>query len=91
MAKLAVADSFYLEGSTSALIQAAAAYQDWLTFFPTHPLGRPRFAENRRIGNASNRFARPRFDARPPRRTASESLASAISEFDFASRSSKSG
>lgn len=38
MAKLAVADSFFLEGSTSALIQAAAAYQDWLTFFPTHPL-----------------------------------------------------
>ena len=38
MAKLAVADSFYLEGSTSALIQAAAAYQDWLTFFPTHGL-----------------------------------------------------
>ncbi|MCC6327240.1 MAG: outer membrane protein assembly factor BamD [Acidobacteria bacterium] len=38
MAKLAVADSFYLEGSTSALIQAIAAYQDWLTFFPTHPL-----------------------------------------------------
>ncbi len=38
MSKLAVGDSFYLEGSTSALIQAAAAYQDWLTFFPTHPL-----------------------------------------------------
>ena len=38
MAKLAVADSFYLEGSTSALIQSAAAYQEWLTFFPTHPL-----------------------------------------------------
>ena len=38
MSKLAVADSFYLEGSTSALIQATAAYQDWLTFFPTHPL-----------------------------------------------------
>ncbi len=38
MAKLAVADSFYLEGTTSALIQAAASYQDWLTFFPTHPL-----------------------------------------------------
>ncbi len=38
MAKLAVADSFYLEGSTSALIQAAGNYQDWLTFFPTHPL-----------------------------------------------------
>lgn len=38
MSKLAVADSFYLEGSTSGLIQAIAAYQDWLTFFPTHPL-----------------------------------------------------
>ena len=38
MSKLSVADSFYLEGSTSALIQAAANYQDWLTFFPTHPL-----------------------------------------------------
>ncbi|HUF04047.1 MAG TPA: outer membrane protein assembly factor BamD [Aridibacter sp.] len=38
MAKLAVADSFYLEGNTSSLIQAAAAYQDWRTFFPTHPL-----------------------------------------------------
>ena len=38
MAKLAIGDSFFLEGSTSALIQAIAAYQDWLTFFPTHPL-----------------------------------------------------
>jgi len=38
MAKLAIADSFYLEGTTSALIQAAQAYQDWLTFFPTDQL-----------------------------------------------------
>ncbi len=38
MAKLAVADSFYLEGGSSSLIQAGAGYQDWLTFFPTHPL-----------------------------------------------------
>lgn len=38
MSKLAVADSFFLEGSTSALIQGIAAYQDWLTFFPTHAL-----------------------------------------------------
>ncbi|MEP6924108.1 MAG: outer membrane protein assembly factor BamD [Pyrinomonadaceae bacterium] len=38
MAKLAIADSFYLEGSTSALIQAASGYQEWLTFFPTHAL-----------------------------------------------------
>jgi outer membrane protein assembly factor BamD len=37
-AKLAVADSFYLEGTTSALIQAGNAYQEWLTFFPTDPL-----------------------------------------------------
>ena len=38
MSKLAVGDSFYLEGSSSSLIQAIAAYNDWLTFFPTHPL-----------------------------------------------------
>jgi outer membrane protein assembly factor BamD len=38
LAKLAIADSFFLEGTTSALIQAAQAYQDWLTFFPTDPL-----------------------------------------------------
>ena len=37
-AKLAIADTFYLEGGSSALIQAGAAYRDWLTFFPTHPL-----------------------------------------------------
>ncbi|MEO7506562.1 MAG: outer membrane protein assembly factor BamD [Pyrinomonadaceae bacterium] len=37
-AKLAIADTFYLEGTTSALIQAGAAYQDWLTFFPTDTL-----------------------------------------------------
>ena len=37
-AKLAIADTFYLEGSTSALIQAANSYQEWLTFFPTDPL-----------------------------------------------------
>ncbi|HEY0077318.1 MAG TPA: outer membrane protein assembly factor BamD [Pyrinomonadaceae bacterium] len=38
LAKLAIADTFYLEGTTSALIQAAQYYQDWFTFFPTHPL-----------------------------------------------------
>lgn len=38
MSKLAIGDSFYLEGSTSSLIQAIGAYKDWLTFFPTHPL-----------------------------------------------------
>ena len=38
LSKLAIADSFYLEGTSSALIQAAQAYQDWRTFFPTDPL-----------------------------------------------------
>lgn len=38
LAKLAIADSFFLEGTTSSLIQAAQAYQEWLTFFPTDPL-----------------------------------------------------
>lgn len=38
LSKLAIADSFYLEGSTSSLIQAGQAYQDWLTFFPTDAL-----------------------------------------------------
>ncbi len=38
MSKLAIADSFFLEGTSSNLIQAAASYQDWLAFFPTHPL-----------------------------------------------------
>jgi outer membrane protein assembly factor BamD len=38
LAKLAIADSFYLEGTTSALVQAAQGYLDWLTFFPTDPL-----------------------------------------------------
>jgi outer membrane protein assembly factor BamD len=37
-AKLAIADTFYLDGTTSALIQAGVAYQEWLTFFPTDPL-----------------------------------------------------
>jgi len=38
MSKLAVGDSFFIEGSTSGLVQAIGSYQDWLTFFPTHPL-----------------------------------------------------
>ena len=38
LAKLAIADSFYLEGTTPSLIQASQAYLDWLTFFPTDPL-----------------------------------------------------
>jgi outer membrane protein assembly factor BamD len=38
LSKLAIADSFYLEGSTSSLVQAGQAYQDWITFFPTDAL-----------------------------------------------------
>ena len=37
-AKLAIADTFYLEGTTGSLIQAGHHYQEWLTFFPTDPL-----------------------------------------------------
>ncbi len=60
MAKLAVADSFYLEGSTSALIQASAGYQDWLTFFPTHPLADRVMLKIAEAGNAANWLARQR-------------------------------
>lgn len=38
LAKLAIADSFYLEGTRAALVQASQGYLDWLTFFPTDPL-----------------------------------------------------
>jgi outer membrane assembly lipoprotein YfiO len=38
MSKLAIADSFYLEGDTTGLTQAISSYNDWLTFFPMHPL-----------------------------------------------------
>src|SRR3989442_7285937 len=38
LAKLAIADSFYLEGTTSALIQAGQAYEEWRRFFRTDPL-----------------------------------------------------
>jgi len=65
MAKLAVADSFYLEGGTSALIQAAAGYQEWLTFFPTHPLAdrvllKIAESEMRRIGLPDREIANAR-------------------------------
>jgi len=36
-AKLAIADSYYNEGSTSGLTQADAEYKDFITFFPTAP------------------------------------------------------
>ncbi len=86
MAKLAVADSFYLEGTTSALIQAAAALSGLADVFPDASACRPRFAENRRIRNAPNRFARPRFDPRQTRRTASASFTAKLSEYDFIKR-----
>jgi outer membrane protein assembly factor BamD len=37
-AKLAIADTFYLEGTTSGLVQAANSYREWQTFFPRDPL-----------------------------------------------------
>lgn len=66
MAKLAIADSFYLEGGTSSLIQAAASYQDWLTFFPTHYLSDRvllKVAESQ-----MRQMLRPGNDASPARR-----------------------
>ena len=65
LSKLAIADSFYLEGTTSALIQSAAAYQDWLTFFPTDPLSdrvmlKMAEAEMRQMGLADRDVTRAR-------------------------------
>jgi outer membrane protein assembly factor BamD len=37
LAKLAIADTFYLEGGTSNLEQAIGGYNDFAQFFPTHP------------------------------------------------------
>ena len=37
LAKLAIADTFYLEGGTSNLQQAIGGYKDWASYFPTHP------------------------------------------------------
>lgn len=36
--KLAVADSYYREGTTSAMNQSEVEYRDWLQFFPKHEL-----------------------------------------------------
>jgi outer membrane protein assembly factor BamD len=37
LAKLAIADTFYLEGGTSNLQQAIGGYKDFAQYFPTHP------------------------------------------------------
>lgn len=65
LSKLAIADSFYLEGTTSALIQSAQAYQDWRTFFPTDPLSdrvmlKEAEAEMRQMGLANRDVTRAR-------------------------------
>lgn len=36
--KLAIADSYYREGSTSSMNQSEIEYRDWLQFFPRHHL-----------------------------------------------------
>ncbi|MBX3276931.1 MAG: outer membrane protein assembly factor BamD [Acidobacteria bacterium] len=38
LAKLAIADSFYREGGSTALEQAIGGYKDFAQYFPTHPL-----------------------------------------------------
>lgn len=40
IAKLAIGDSFYLEGTSEALAQAEVEYLDFANFFPNHPVGR---------------------------------------------------
>jgi outer membrane protein assembly factor BamD len=65
LSKLAIADSFYLEGTSAALIQAAQAYQDWRTFFPTDPLSdrvmlKEAEAEMRQMGLANRDVTRAR-------------------------------
>jgi outer membrane protein assembly factor BamD len=65
LSKLAIADTFYLEGTTAALIQAAQAYQDWRTFFPTDPLSdrvmlKEAEAEMRQMGLANRDVTRAR-------------------------------
>ncbi|HKQ74289.1 MAG TPA: outer membrane protein assembly factor BamD [Blastocatellia bacterium] len=37
LAKLSIADTFYLEGGTSNLQQAIGGYKDFAQYFPTHP------------------------------------------------------
>jgi outer membrane protein assembly factor BamD len=37
LAKLAIADTFYLEGGTSALQQAIGGYKEFAQYFPKHP------------------------------------------------------
>jgi outer membrane protein assembly factor BamD len=37
LSKLAIADTFYLEGGTSSLQQAIGGYKDFAQYFPTHP------------------------------------------------------
>lgn len=65
LSKLAIADTFYLEGTSSMLIQASQSYQDWLTFFPTDPLSdrvmlKMAEAEMRQMGLANRDVTRAR-------------------------------
>lgn len=38
MAKLSIADSYYLQGGSKGLAQAEVEYRDWIQFFPEDPL-----------------------------------------------------
>ena len=78
MAKLAIADSFYLEGTTSALIQAGQAYQDWLTFFPTDRFGGRGDDEGSRNRNAPDGIVGSRHQPRAEGRTTAQGTSAAI-------------
>jgi TolA-binding protein len=87
MAKLAVADSFYLEGSTASLIQAVAAYQDWLTFFPTHPLADRVVLKIAESEMRTDRPARSRRNASKACGNTFEGINAIVSELDLEKRS----
>src|SRR5262249_61800657 len=38
MSKLAISDSYYLQGGSKGLAQAEVEYRDWIQFFPDDPL-----------------------------------------------------
>src|SRR5258706_11908902 len=66
LAKLAIADSFYLEGTTSSLIQAGQTFQDWLTLFP--PVAPTCHAMVKIVGNEKGLHGLSRTGITPPRK-----------------------
>ena len=81
MSKLAVADSFFLEGSTSSSDTGDRGISGLADIFPDPPAGRSRCAEDRRVRNAADRAAGQGCDACKTCRNATEGTAAELSEF----------